>query len=465
MKQFLSNLSLLAAGMILAFCGGCKDEKEVVPVKVSTDKTEVALSWEENSEATFHLECDGDWNIEVGEYDWLDIYPLSGSGDANVTVTASSANTATSKRQAFIKVIGPDNQISMKIVQDAADVVKVNPSELFLVPTSGSSATFNIECAGNWNITGVEEWLNISASSGKGNTSVTVTALSDNNKASNRVCNLTVKGAAGSASIAVTQLAGLKGGCEVTIADEILLEESFALKLNFGSKATFFYAGYFDASAAGWTDDKIAAQLLEMEAINAENGYVVSLGGFTPGESVVFCFLACDQDGNRGEVVRKTIKFPNDKNAPEAYIQDVKYSDSYWLWSTKIGATANEYYQAAWSGWYAMYYGLFFTRSEIAFMIKDTLNERTSYVQSQDWRMPRASDETDFLVATWARRNGQWSTILTKFYGSISDDNSRPANRKSALKTKKSNADSRKLVCHSKAEYEKALKSMKVIRK
>lgn len=343
--------------------------------------------------------------------------------------------------------------------KDEPEVLSVNPNSISLVATANSSGTFLITASGDWIITGGEEWLNISSSSGTGNTTVIVTALSDNSSASNRNCTLIVQGSSTSATINVVQLAGLQSGCEVTMVDEVVLADSYAQKLKFGPNVSYFYAGWLSSSSAGWTDDRIVQELQSSaDAIEAEDGIILSADNLYENTQYYQYYVGFDKQGKRGEVLRCSVQTPSSKNAPAAYISNVTYSSTLWKWTTTISATASEYYMLSSDGSTALYYYYLYSPAEIAMYIKDNISNFTSYIQSSSWSMSRDAD--NIFIATWAKKNNEWSGIVTEFYGEINSSNSSPM----LSKPKSDPTEAATIVTHRQKEYDALRQNSKIIR-
>lgn len=295
--------------------------------------------------------------------------------------------------------------------------LSVNPNSISLVSDRGAAATFAIECSGQWHVSEVPQWLNLSAVSGVGNTSVTVTTLSENATASIRSCTLLVTSDEVSASVEVSQLGSLQSGCEVTVSDKVVLNDSYAIRLKFGPKAEFFYAGYLSASSAGWTDDRIIQAIDDGNAVTAEDGYVITAGDLFEDTNYIQCVVAYDAQGNRGEVLKFPVTTMSSRNAPTAPISNIQYDSSKWTWETTIGPFANDYYMIAFQGLEA-WIAYVSTNAEIGLYLKDNVNELSSYVQSGKWRMTRTDPE--ICIYTWARRNEEWSSVINRSFYDIS---------------------------------------------
>lgn len=340
--------------------------------------------------------------------------------------------------------------------QDEPEILSVNPSSISLVSNANSSATFMITASGDWTINGGDDWLNLSSNSGRGNTTITVTALSENSSASNRSCVLTINGSGGNATVSITQLAALKSGCNVSVTDKIILADGYAIKLSFGSNASYYYSGYLSSSSAGWTDDRIIQELQSnTTAKEAKDGIINHTEDLYENTKYYLYYVAFDEQGNRGEVLRYPILTPSSRNAPAAYISDVTHSYYYWYWTTTISATASEYYMIVDDGINAidLYYD--YSPALIAMIIKDNLSDYTSYIQSSDWHVTK---EGSYLyIATWAKKGNDWSPVVKEYYGSDSDDTN-------AAMAKTETKQTPTISIISPDEYENARRSIKIKR-
>ena len=164
----------------------------------------------------------------------------------------------------------PDNPV----VQEST--LSVSPSSLSLLSSQNSQVSFNIRSNTDWNITDVPEWINLSAISGDGDATITVTTLSDNNSDEPRtaVIKVTAVGQdtkaeedsdAGEVTdtdaenktlacdITITQMANYVANCRVEFKDIFMLANSMCFELDVQSAVSSFYAVFFPASVGGWT--------------------------------------------------------------------------------------------------------------------------------------------------------------------------------------------------------------------
>lgn len=299
---------------------------------------------------------------------------------------------------------------------DEPRVLKVNPTSISMLSTANASVTISITCTDEWTITSRPDWVNLSSTSGNGNTSVVVTALTTNESSKQRTGVLTITSGDLSTNVELTQLAALQSGCEVTIDDEVIMFNSATFKVHFGDKASYYYAGYFPASSAGWSDAKIVAALeSDTEPDNCEADDYCSTGeDLTRNTSYVYCFVAYDSNGNRGDVVRRpfTTPAPDMTKTPRVYLKEFSCESWRWVWLTEKNATTTDYFMLAVSGDSAPY--LYYApTSLIGMFIKEDADYDNSYINGQYWQLVRNEDENYLYVATWARREQKWSDVIT----------------------------------------------------
>ncbi|MDE7409708.1 MAG: BACON domain-containing protein [Muribaculaceae bacterium] len=419
---------LLIVTAILSCCvciSSCKKDEPKHDI-LEVNPTSVTLNPSLNATGSINITCNGQWNI-TAKPEWINVSSISGTENSVVTITTLTENESTSSRSADLEVKCGSKSAKVQIIQSGKEleILELNPTSISLVSSANSTAQIDIKCNGAWSIVSKPEWINVSSNSGKGATSLIITAITENDSATPRSGELKIISGSTSATLLISQLASLESGCEVIISDEVILNTSATFRVNFGSKASYFFAGYFPASSAGWSDNKIVEELENSATpMNVENDTDLTADELDESTTYIQCFVAYNEKGKRGEVIRRTFKTPSSKDAPMAYISDVSYSSTKWYWSTKIGATAQEYYMLVYGGDTAFLYGNFLAPSDIAMIFKDKVKNLTSYVNSQDWNVDREAEEMDLLICTWAQRDKKWSAVLNMFYGSVNEESS-----------------------------------------
>ncbi len=152
-----------------------------------------------------------------------------------------------------------------------------DPVELNLSPTSisldyrsGSNSTFSITCNSDWSITGIPDWISLSQSSGKGNSTIVVTATSENRDSSPRsgsivvtcgditkIVNVTQNQTEYTNSIVGTWFLDVS---DVTYYDRYTLvfnnDNSGYIQNDYGSRADISETMYFDWSLTDTSDGR-----------------------------------------------------------------------------------------------------------------------------------------------------------------------------------------------------------------
>jgi len=159
--------------------------------------------------ATFNITASSSWSVNSAS-SWLVLNKLNGTGNDILTASSVSMNATSNPRSAQLYLEDLPNNLkdTLTVIQGGATgVIVVNPTNLRLASSSGSSAIFNINSDVNWSISGTPNWLNLTPSSGMNNGFVTASATSANQSGSDRVATLLVSGlGAISKTVTVTQL-------------------------------------------------------------------------------------------------------------------------------------------------------------------------------------------------------------------------------------------------------------------
>jgi len=166
MKQLKYYLLFAAVALSIV---GCRKT-----VEVSFDTTAQELDAQGGS-IELALKSNGDWTINPVE-EWITVSPMSGNGDATLTLTAE-VNATGEVRSAEIKAVSKDNTASVKVTQQAvADqqyYLSVTPKQYECGDDGGE---FVVEVSSNidWTVTS-PEWITCSVTEGSNNVSVTLT--------------------------------------------------------------------------------------------------------------------------------------------------------------------------------------------------------------------------------------------------------------------------------------------------
>ena len=171
------------------------------------------------SSQSFTITSNTNWTIS-SDQSWLTVSLLTGSGNSEITVTASE-NTETSFRSALVTVSSPDAESkTVTVNQSAASAtLTVSHSEISVGPNEGDNASVQIMSNTTWEISSDQNWLSINQPSGSGNATIKLTA-SENPFVTTREAEVTVTSSSLAAQkIKVTQTEGV---AKISVSPETL---------------------------------------------------------------------------------------------------------------------------------------------------------------------------------------------------------------------------------------------------
>ena len=419
-------------------CGGGDDESKSTPVPLTVLPTNINLTSNAGAQSSFTISCKGSWVATCSET-WISLSMTSGTDQGAIIVTASTENPNSTERSATITVKAGNETGYVSVKQAAPDVLVLSGLDAPFDAKAGSIQTaqeLTITCNGAWTLDGEPEWLDISALSGSGTSTIKVWANSTNNSTSERSATLTVKTATKSASKNVTQRAGYDSKLEVSPNIIVTLADGFAFDYTFGSNVKYYYvARYLPSAIDRKTDEEI---IKEMSSDNSNrdtpsDGYVTSWQKQNPLTEYVICTVGYDQNGNHGALSKNTIKTKSGTNQAAAFIDNVRYNDSEWHWTTTVNAYLTRYYM-----WFNKNANLYDTTdAAIAWFFKREMernpNNFQPIAQSGNWSQSR-NGGTVFDVITWALDvDGNFSGVIDRFIGQISSGSRKYATRRATL--------------------------------
>ena len=163
MKQL--KYFLLVTAMVLSIFG-CRKT-----IEVSFENATQELDAQGGSIA-LALKSNGEWTISSSE-DWIAIEPMSGNGDAMLTLTAQ-ANTTGVSRSAEITASTKDNTAITTVTQNAVEYyLNVTPHEI-LCGADGGAFTVVVSSNVEWNVA-LPQWITSSVTEGSNDAMVTLT--------------------------------------------------------------------------------------------------------------------------------------------------------------------------------------------------------------------------------------------------------------------------------------------------
>lgn len=348
---------------------------------------------------------------------------------------------------------------------DDEDYIKVSSTNLSLTREQGSSTDLTISANVQWmasiNYDGSQTgWLNISTTMGNecDNLPVTITSTSANHDNADRVAHIQIIGGDAAVSVTVTQKGyNADTNLDISITDVVALTTSVAFKHTFGRKVSYYYSGYLNSAAAGWTDEKIAKELESNFEAGKPDDDIISCDGLRANTSYILCAVGFDELGNQGRVMKEPVKTAAVvSKRPDVSIENVHLeSDNgniYWAWETVVGAYCAKYYMIAHSGDNAYVLGNS-CDALVAWLIKDAINsgDIDPILKNSPWYMKRGNNENYFYCAAWA----------------VGDDNKFSGELDTAFGHLSSNSKTRAVITNSttkkySAKHEELKKSIKV---
>ncbi len=196
-------------GLTTTSCEDSDDFNYLISKYYLKADTSVEIGGDYGSTAELNISSDCEWTIS-SNVSWLNLSATSGNGDAVITLTVNTANSSGDKDTATLTVtMKDDTQIkqSVTVTRTAGEsTISVSP-QTFSFSCVGGTQEFTITCNDSWEISGATSWLTLSATSGKGNGTIELTAANYEDKDNDRHATLTVKNTTtqGTKEIEVTQ--------------------------------------------------------------------------------------------------------------------------------------------------------------------------------------------------------------------------------------------------------------------
>lgn len=302
--------------------------------------------------------------------------------------------------------------------EPASSQLRVSPSSISILSGEEENASFNIMCNGEWKVRCDADWIHLSAHSGEGDATIIVSSKSANKTSKVRETEILVSTDDTQTTVTVSQEGSAIVDCEVTPVDILLLANSVAFQIEFGSNVDYYYTGYLEASAAGWTDERILETMKKnFPERNPEKDEIIGFGDMEPDTEYLIVTVGFNSNGKPGEIVRKNIrtrKIPN--NYPYVTIDDVGYKSSTnkYVWSTVMNGSTSKYYMFASSSSETVNLLRKAAPAVVAFLINIQKEEEdTPWAQSSTFSMTRESNS--LYIATWGMdANGLWSPVINE---------------------------------------------------
>lgn len=330
-KFFLLAFCFVAMSLSVISCSSGSDDPEPT-LTVGTSSLSFTSEGESQS---FSISSNTSWTI-TGNQSWLTVSPASGTGSQSVVVYAQS-NQTTSPRTCILNIVTSDGskRQSVSIEQQAATAtLLVNGStsaSLNFGSTANESQSVNVTANLQWNVTNIPDWIRVSPSNGSGNSSLSITTISENNTSSVRQATITVQSSGATANIEISQAAG-KPVCYVEPANVTALYNQVCFELKATGKVNTFKLAWFDESELSYyTEKEITDAIESLDENKFADDYIYFPNGLYANTKYYICSIAYDEKGNAGDLRKVSFKtLPYITYNDDAYvsISDLSYGDS-----------------------------------------------------------------------------------------------------------------------------------------
>lgn len=144
---------------------------------IGIDPTVLAFDYL-GGEQTVNVLCEGSWTASVDD-DWITLGATSGNGNMELTVAVTENEVISQTRESKVKFLSETGEfVFLDIKQDGAP----DPHYLEVTPTvieldkNGDVAEVTISCNEDWTASVQDNWVSLSATSGTGDGTITLTA-------------------------------------------------------------------------------------------------------------------------------------------------------------------------------------------------------------------------------------------------------------------------------------------------
>lgn len=402
MKKLLKSLFAVQAIIALfAFSACSSDSAESSTISVDTSNLKLEASGQSQ---TFSVQSNTNWTI-IGNSNWVQVSPASGSGNKAVVVNAQE-NTTTSPRSCVLNISTDDKAASTTVLVEQAgtvDNISVDVNSLTLEAKAGSTGTIRITSNTAWKVTSSLSWLSLSSTSGNGSSQITLTTTSDNLSSSQRKGNLTITAGQSTINVTVSQNGLYAAKCKVKPTNILPLSIGFAFDLACDDNVTYYQLiNYHKNDVDKMTDAEILEDLInKTDRCSPSDGYIHSFSTLYPETDYVICTVGFNKNGEHGDIIRTNITTKKLNNIPFATISNVKYEDPYFKWTTTPNGFVKHYYQFYITN--SNFYGM--SDAAVAWFCKRWLDQDpdsyTPILKAGSW-YGSPNPENQFHVVAWA---------------------------------------------------------------
>lgn len=304
----------------------------------------------------------------------------------------------------------------------------VSPYQLQLTSNAKATGTFTITTTGEWTIYNDSQWLTLSAISGSGNATITVTADDENRSDEKRSATIRVTSGDTSKEITVDQLPAYTTGCRVTVSNELILSNGFYADLTFDKEVYGYVEGYFYASAL-----KTKTETEIYDEVKSSNGSLAKDLDFALNElpnastEYIYCVIGYDKNRNYGPMTIHHFSTKSSSTSSDASIGSISYNSSYWTYTITMQSRCHHFYQLkAINSDATTCYN--YADIMLAYIIRDRIGNPNypgyDYsINAGSMRTARETTDNAFFICTWGVNDkDEFSGNIRSSYRNISSN-------------------------------------------
>lgn len=326
-QKLLNLLIIMMTGLLSIGFVSCGDEPPTPPVPTLSAKGSISIDADGSTYGDITVAVENtDWSVEVTQgRDWLTVFK-----NGNKVAVSAKENTGTSDRTGTIVVMATEdsklNQTFNIVQKGAIASITVNGSSsaehtfpgLFDNGKSGIDykQVFKIKSNVHWTLSGKEDWMNVSPTSGNGDVDLTIYPSNANNSDKNRTATITLSGSGVSVSINIAQTQG-KPVCYVLPANEVALYDRIGWEYTATSNVDKFqWILLSEREFDRMTDNELIEELSKGEELKFVDDYISFVAydshdnRITQSSTYYLVTIAYDADGKAGELRKTKIKTP-----------------------------------------------------------------------------------------------------------------------------------------------------------
>ena len=350
--------------------------------------------------------------------------------------------------------------------------ISASPTSLSLLSKAEAQTSVTITTTGNWNISGCPDWLHLTATSGYGITTITLTALSENFSGDARSATLTASTETSSASFTVSQEPAL-AQYRVSISNKTIMSDGFACDLTFSSGVKGYREAFFTESALqNLTERDLFNKLMEKSEYSGSVEYTYS-PIVDPNTTIIYCVAAYgnenNADGSHKYGPMTVERITTAASTPYADMPiSLSYTSTRWTATTykdgNYGTRCNKYYYFYWQGTDADFVNELWTGSPYAalahFLYKPIIKDAPNRYATSPQSFTITRTDNQFFFGTWGVDDtNQFSAEHLKMYRDFSSATAQVTGTRTPVESSKWN-EPRKIF--KKSELKKLYENVKV---